>query len=66
MRSAKAPMIRQGVIAAKVIWNRKKRYSGMTTPLVKVADVLAGVTPARNSLPRPPQKGLVPPPKATE
>ena len=29
MRSANAPTIRQGVIAANVIWNAAYRYSGM-------------------------------------
>ncbi len=34
-RSAKAPTIRQGVMAAKVIWNTKYTNSGMYTPLLK-------------------------------
>ena len=54
-RSAKAPMMRAGVIAAKVIWKAMKTYSGSTTPPVKVAAVVSGVTPARKTLPRPPQ-----------
>jgi hypothetical protein len=29
-RSAKAPMISAGVIAAKVIWKAMNRYSGIT------------------------------------
>ena len=29
-RSAKAPMMRAGVMAAKVIWKAMNRYSGMT------------------------------------
>jgi len=66
MRSAKAPTISAGVIAANVIWKAMKRYSGRTTPSVKVAAVVSVVTPARNSLPKPPQKGLVEPPKAKE
>ena len=36
MRSAKAPTIRQQVIAAKVAWNAMKSSSGIATPLLKV------------------------------
>ena len=56
MRSAKAPTISAGVITANVIWKTMNRYSGMTTPSVKVADVESTVTPERNTLPTPPQK----------
>ena len=38
MRSAMAPMISAGVMAAKVIWKTTKVSSGMTTPAEKVAD----------------------------
>src|SRR5438128_3764509 len=38
-RSAKAPRIRQQVIAAKVAWNATNTSSGMTTPLEKVAAI---------------------------
>ena len=55
MRSAKAPTISAGVITAKVIWKAMNRYSGSATPSVKVAAVESTVTPARNSLPKPPQ-----------
>ena len=37
MRSAKAPTISAGVMAAKVTWKTTKSSSGMTTPLLKVA-----------------------------
>ena len=36
-RSAKAPRIRQQVIAAKVAWNATKTSSGITTPFENVA-----------------------------
>ena len=51
MRSAKAPTMSAGVIAAKVIWKKMKTNSGMTTPSEKVSDdrVVAS-TPARKSL----------------
>jgi len=39
---------------AKVIWKAMKTNSGMTTPVEKVATVLAGVTPSRKSRPPPP------------
>ena len=55
MRSAKAPTISAGVMQANVIWKQMKTNSGMTMPLVKVAAMLSGVTPARNALPKPPQ-----------
>lgn len=59
-------MISAGVSAAKVIWKQMNRYSGITKPSEKVAAMLSVVTPARKSLPMPPQNGLVPPPKAKE
>ena len=43
-----------GVMAAKVSWNTTKVSSGITTPSEKVAAVESGVTPARNSLSKPP------------
>ncbi len=39
---------------AKVIWKAMKASSGITTPVEKVATVLAGVTPFRNNLSPPP------------
>ena len=39
MRSAKAPTIRQHVMAAKVAWNAMNSSSGITTPLLKVAPI---------------------------
>ena len=65
-RSAKAPMMRAGVMAAKVIWKAMNRYSGITMPGVKVAAMLSTVTPDRNSLPVPPHQGLVEPPNERE
>ena len=56
MRSAKAPTIRAGVMAAKVSWKAMKVNSGMATPLVKVSAVESVVTPARNALEKPPMK----------
>jgi len=43
-----------GVMAANVIWNMMKMYSGMTAS-EKVAAVLSGVTPERNSFAKPPK-----------
>ncbi|MNU03230.1 hypothetical protein D3C72_2471800 [compost metagenome] len=65
MRSAKAPTIRAGVMAAKVIWNSMKMYSGMTAS-EKVAAVESIDTPDRKSFAVPPKKALVEPPKAKE
>ena len=42
MRSAKAPTMRAGVIAAKVSWKARKANSGIATPLVKVSEVEFG------------------------
>ena len=64
MRSAKAPMISAGVMAAKVSWNIAKIISGMYTPLEKVAPAPPASTPDRKSLPKPP-KNWLPPVKAT-
>ena len=69
MRSAKAPTIRAGVMAAKVSWKAMKVNSGMATPLVKVSAVESVVTPARNALEKPPMKAPRPSPpdvKASE
>ena len=55
MRSANAPTISAGVMAAKVAWKAKNTISGMTTPLLKVAPTESGVTPDRNSLSKPPK-----------
>ena len=55
-RSAKAPTIRQGVIAAKVSWNTMNTYSGMTTPLLKVATFELPSMPLRNRRAVPPKK----------
>ena len=49
------------MIAAKVIWKQMKTYSGISTPAVKVAAWLAGVTPFRKALPRPAMKLDAPP-----
>jgi hypothetical protein len=49
MRSAKAPTIRAGVMAANVSWKAMKVNSGMATPLVKVSAVESVVMPARNA-----------------
>ena len=48
MRSAKAPRIRQQVIAAKVAWKATNTISGITTPLLKVAAIANGpVAPSK-------------------
>jgi len=60
MRSANAPRIRQGVIAANVHWNATNANSGITTPLLKVAAVDASVMPFRKSLSKPPKNELPP------
>ena len=56
MRSAKAPTISAGVIMAKVIWKVMNTVSG----IVPVID--STPMPARNSLPKPPQKAFMLPP----
>ena len=61
MRSAKAPTIRAGVMAAKVSWKAMKVNSGMATPLVKVSAVESVVTPARNALREAADEGAEPP-----
>ena len=60
IRSAKAPMMRAGVMQAKVIWKMTKASSGMLVSFEKVPTSVAGVTPASMSLPNPPKKGLSP------
>ena len=62
MRSATPPRTRAAVMQAKVIWKAMKTSSGMTTPVEKVATVLAGVTSFRKSLPPPPMNLSRPPP----
>ncbi len=62
MRSAKAPTIRAGVMAAKVSWNMANTSSGITTPLLKVSTTESPVMPLRNILSRPPMKLFRPPP----
>ncbi len=54
MRSANAPTMSAGVIAAKVSWKARKDISGIATPLVKVSAVVSLVTPARNAFEKPP------------
>ena len=58
MRSAKAPMIRAGVMAANVSWNTTYTYSGITTPLLQVATTESGVMPLRNIFERPPKNAF--------
>ena len=58
MRSAKAPMMSAGVIAAKVHWKATNSSSGMTTPLLNVAPTESGVTPVNSSLSSDPKNGL--------
>ena len=52
MRSAKAPTINAGVMMAKVIWNAKKRISGI------VPDNTSASIPMRNALSSPPTKAV--------
>ena len=54
MRSANAPIIKAGVIAAKVNWKATKINSGITTPLLKVAPTESSVIPLKNNLLKPP------------
>ena len=56
MRSAKAPVMRAGVMMAKVIWKVMKTDSG----IVPTSESFP--MPARKALSRPPTKGLSPPP----
>ena len=65
IRSTTEPSTSATVIAAKVIWKQTNTYSGMATPVVKVAAVEAGVTPCRNTLPKPAISALPPSPKAS-
>ena len=60
IRSAKAPIISAGVIAAKVSWKATNTSSGITTPLLKVAPTESGVMPAKNALAKPPKNGFPP------
>ena len=57
-RSANAPTMSAGVIAAKVSWNATKASSGITTPLEKVAATASAFTPDRNIFENPPKKAL--------
>ena len=62
-RSAKAPRIRQQVIAANVAWNATNTSSGITTPLEKVAamansPLAASSVPLRNRRSKPPKNAL--------
>ena len=62
-RSAKAPRMRQHVIAAKVHWKATKSSSGITTPLEKVAAIakvpaLASTVPLRKRRSMPPKYAL--------
>ena len=61
MRSAMAPTISAGVMAAKVSWKMTKVSSGISTPAENVAAVVEGVTPARKSLEKSPMKAESPP-----
>ena len=54
IRSANAPIIKAGVIAAKVNWKATNINSGMTTPLLNVAPTESGVMPLKNNLLKPP------------
>ena len=69
VRSAIAPMISAGVMAAKVSWKTTKVSSGMTTPREKVATVDVRVDAGEEQLvEKPPMKASKPPPsvKASE
>src|SRR5688572_27220547 len=62
-RSAKAPRMRQQVIAAKVHWNATNSSSGITTPFENVAAIanvpaLVSAVPLRNSRSIPPKNAL--------
>ena len=50
MRSAMAPTMRAGVMAAKVSWKMTKVSSGMKTPAVKVSTSESSLTGPRKSL----------------
>ena len=60
IRSANAPIISAGVIAANVSWKATNTSSGMTTPLLNVAPTESGVMPSKKALPKPPKNGLPP------
>jgi hypothetical protein len=68
-RSAKAPRIRQQVIAANVPWKAMKTISGITTPLEKVAalansPLATSIAPLRNSRSLSEPKNMLPSVKA--
>ncbi len=65
MRSAKAPTISAGVIAAKVAWKQKKPSSGMLVALLNVPVSESPVMPLRNILLKPPKNALLPSVNAT-
>ena len=54
-RSAKEPMIKQQVIVANTAWKAMNTYSGITTPLLKVAATESGFIPAKNKRSNPPK-----------
>ena len=58
IRSATAPMISAGVIAANVSWKITKVSSGMTTPLEKPSSTELVEMPDRNILESPPMNGV--------
>ena len=58
MRSAMAPMMRAGVIAAKVSWKMTKQSSGKNTPAVNDSMMKSIFTGPRNILLRSPMNGL--------
>ncbi len=57
VRSAKPPMARAVVMAAKVIWKQTKTSSWMPTPSEKVSTLPPISIPERNALLRPPKNG---------
>ena len=60
MRSAKAPTMSAGVIAAKVIWKQTYTSSEILASTLNVAALESGVTPIRNALEKPPMKSEPP------
>ena len=63
MRSAKAPTIRQQVIAANVAWNAMNSSSGITTPLLNVpaiaiVPVIGSYMPFMKTRSKPPKNAL--------
>ena len=65
-RSAMAPTMSPGVIAANVAWKMKNPSSGMFVALLKVPVSESPFIPFRNILLKPPKNWLVPSLKATE